>query len=192
MTTKKDTRNIYERLWAIMGEIDYIQKSKSPGMPYAAVKHDDVAKALRSACINNRVWVKDSVIGHAKEGNTTIADVCTTFINIDNPEEKVEVNGFGYGNDNQDKGPGKARSYASKYNILKNFLCETGDDPDRDSVDTKKGKDNLYRGDHGQKLTIRGYFERAGIKDTETQKAMVAGFKNKTMPQIKEIIERAQ
>jgi hypothetical protein len=37
---------------------------------------------------------------------------------------------FGYGIDDQDKGAGKAMSYAVKYALLKTLGLETGDDPD--------------------------------------------------------------
>jgi hypothetical protein len=44
------------------------------------------------------------------------------------------VSFFGYGIDNQDKGPGKAMSYAVKYAMLKTFCLETGDDPEKDDI----------------------------------------------------------
>ena len=56
------------------------------------------------------------------------------FVNVDKPEDRVEVEFFGYGIDPQDKGPGKAMSYAVKYALLKVFSLETGDDPERDNI----------------------------------------------------------
>ena len=44
----------------------------------------------------------------------------------------IDVETFGFGIDDQDKGPGKAMSYAVKYALLKTLGLETGDDPDMD------------------------------------------------------------
>jgi hypothetical protein len=58
------------------------------------------------------------------------------FVNVDEPSEWIDVESFGYGLDDQDKGPGKAMSYAVKYALLKTLGLETGDDPDEDQVTT--------------------------------------------------------
>jgi hypothetical protein len=42
------------------------------------------------------------------------------------------VESAGFGIDDQDKGPGKAISYAVKYAYLKALCLESGDDPDED------------------------------------------------------------
>jgi len=49
----------------------------------------------------------------------------------------LDVPTFGYGIDPQDKGPGKAMSYGVKYGLLKALGLETGDDPERDSIEHK-------------------------------------------------------
>jgi hypothetical protein len=54
------------------------------------------------------------------------------FVNIDEPMDLIDVETFGFGIDDQDKGPGKAMSYAVKYALLKTLGLETGDDPDMD------------------------------------------------------------
>jgi hypothetical protein len=54
------------------------------------------------------------------------------FQNIDEPTDKMVVESAGFGIDDQDKGPGKAISYAVKYAYLKALCLESGDDPDED------------------------------------------------------------
>jgi hypothetical protein len=54
------------------------------------------------------------------------------FVNVEDPADHFDVETFGYGVDSQDKGPGKAMSYAVKYALLKALGLETGDDPDMD------------------------------------------------------------
>ncbi len=65
-------------------------------------------------------------------GNRTQVLLKVRFANIDNPADFIDVPGLGYGVDDQDKGPGKATSYAVKYCLLKALGLETGDDPDLD------------------------------------------------------------
>ena len=69
---------------------------------------------------------------YSQHGNRTDCKIDIKFINIDNPDDNIVVPTFGYGIDNQDKGPGKAISYAVKYALLKTLGLETGDDPDLD------------------------------------------------------------
>ncbi len=57
------------------------------------------------------------------------------FINVDSPKEIIAVRTYGYGVDGQDKGPGKAMSYAIKYAYLKAFCLETGDDPELEAIE---------------------------------------------------------
>ena len=60
------------------------------------------------------------------------------FVNIDNPDDAFEIPSLGYGVGNDDKGPGKAVSYAVKYALLKALGLETGDD-----ADLEEGKHKL-------------------------------------------------
>jgi hypothetical protein len=57
------------------------------------------------------------------------------FANIDDPQDFIDVESCGHGIDTQDKGPGKAQSYAVKYALLKALGLETGDDADHDSIE---------------------------------------------------------
>ena len=50
-----------------------------------------------------------------------------TFVNIDNPDEKFTATVQAHANDNGDKAPGKALSYAAKSVLLKVFCLETGE-----------------------------------------------------------------
>ncbi len=52
------------------------------------------------------------------------------FVNIDNPDDYIDITTYGDGVDTQDKAPGKAMTYADKYALLKAYKIQTGDDPD--------------------------------------------------------------
>ena len=132
---KTDTRNIYQRLHAVMGEVTYVQKQRNKGMHFSTVSHDVVTAKVRPPLHKHGVIYHPINLTHTQNGNRTEVSLEVRFVNIDNPSDFVDVPGLGYGVDPQDKGPGKAISYAVKYALLKALGLETGDDADHDSID---------------------------------------------------------
>ena len=53
------------------------------------------------------------------------------FVNVEKPDEYIETVTFAEGIDAQDKGSGKAMTYADKYALMKAYKISTGDDPDQ-------------------------------------------------------------
>ena len=53
------------------------------------------------------------------------------FVNIDNPDEYIDITTYGDGIDPQDKAVGKAMTYSDKYALLKAYKIITGEDPDQ-------------------------------------------------------------
>ena len=53
------------------------------------------------------------------------------FVNIEKPEEYIDIVSYGDGIDSQDKSVGKAMTYADKYALMKAYKIVTGDDPDQ-------------------------------------------------------------
>ena len=127
-------KNIHQRLHAVMKEVDYIQKEQKKGMNYTIVSHDAVTAKVRPALVEHGVIYYPVKIDRTQDGNRTQMDVTVRFVNIDQPSDFIDVACCGYGIDPQDKGPGKATSYAVKYALLKALGLETGDDPDQDSI----------------------------------------------------------
>jgi hypothetical protein len=66
--------------------------------------------------------------------------VKTTYLLLHESGESMELQGYGHGVDSQDKGAGKATTYALKYTLLYTFLVPTGkiDDSDNDHSDNKE------------------------------------------------------
>jgi len=141
-TTKKDQAvdaeqpvskgNILQRIHAVMKEVTYIQKDSKAGMKYSVVSHDKVTAKIRSALIKHGIVTWMGEFNMKQEGNRTQLTCKVYFANIDDKHDAIVVDSAGYGIDTQDKGPGKAISYAFKYALLKTFCLETGDDPDLD------------------------------------------------------------
>lgn len=148
MATEKDTgkadtmsgyKNIYQRIHAVMQAVDYVQKEKKKdGIPYRFVSHDAVTAAIRPELVKEGVIYFPQELVYKQDGNRTEVTLNLHFVCADKPEDKLVVPSFGFGIDNQDKGPGKAVSYAIKYALLKTFGLETGDDPETDSIEHKK------------------------------------------------------
>lgn len=133
-------RNIYQRVNAVMNKITYVQKDKqvdAPGQKYKAVTHDNVTAQIRKHLVGEGIVihleqlkgeilikrdVKSDVKMHLYSG-----DYAISFVNIDNPEDRITVTINAHASDNGDKAPGKCASYATKYAMLKVFSIETGD-----------------------------------------------------------------
>jgi len=130
--------NIYQRMHSVMKAVSYVQKEeKKVNNQYTFVSHDAVTAKLRPHLIEAGIVVIPDVKEVKQDGNRTEAFVVVHFVNVEKPEDRVSFTTFGYGIDPQDKGPGKAVSYAVKYALLKAFSLETGDDPEKDNIEHK-------------------------------------------------------
>lgn len=133
-TEQADTRNIYQRMLAVATEIGVLEKEKKAnGLQYPFTSYDAVAHAVGVACRNNGVLPVSRMVDWQQNGNTTEMQVVVTYYNADKPEEFIEVPGLGFGVDKQDKGPGKAASYATKQAHLKAFTIPCGLDIEDDT-----------------------------------------------------------
>ena len=164
-TTKKEkvALNIFQKMSAITEEINRVAKNLNVGTgqaTYKAVGEADVLSAVKP------IEIKHGVYSYPVNRNIVETNVLTTtttktfngqettteknqlfmrietiyrFVNIEKPDEYVEVTTYGDGVDSQDKAPGKAMTYADKYALLKAYKIETGDDPDQNASETLKG-----------------------------------------------------
>jgi len=138
------TKNIYQKIVEVMKEVKYIQKSdKKVNGQYSFVTHDSVTAALHEPLANHGIVMIPSILDLHQDGNRTVAKMEISFVNADKPEDKITMIHYGYGIDAQDKGVGKAVSYAVKYALLKMFCLETGDDPEKDTIPYEAPKPKL-------------------------------------------------
>lgn len=137
------TANIYERIALVMRDVQYVQKDAEVGFgnnKYSAVSHDRVVSAVREACINHGIlvvpsFVSDEVVdcvtssGKPKIRYQAVYDI--SFINTATPDERITLRVSSHADDNGDKAPGKAITYATKSAILKVFMLQTGEDDEQ-------------------------------------------------------------
>lgn len=137
------TPNIYQRINAVMKEVQYVQKDKQisgAGANYKAVTHDQVVSVIRESLVKNGVVVYPEQVSGGfiiqRDMNATPNPVKmglyggsynVHFVNADNPEDKATVAIEAHANDNGDKAPGKCVTYAVKAATLKMFFLETGE-----------------------------------------------------------------
>lgn len=127
------SKNVHQRLAQAMGAVKYIQNEKKQGMQYRIVSHDKVTAKVRPALLEAGIVYYPVRCDYAQNGNRTECSVTVRFVNVDEPSDFFDVPTLGFGVDAQDKGPGKAMSYAVKYALLKALGLETGEDPDEDA-----------------------------------------------------------
>ena len=132
--------NIYQRINAVRRAVGYVQKDKKvEGAGYMAVTHDAVTALIRAAAIEHGIVIYPSLVSSAVKdtGATTGKGVPyiryegtydVSFVNEEDPTDRVVSRIESHAIDQGDKAPGKAISYAVKYAELKMFLLETGED----------------------------------------------------------------
>ena len=130
--------NIFQRINEVRKQIEYIKKDKVV-QNYKAVTHDQVTALVRAHLVNHGVVIFPNLIssvtvdtGEKTSKGTPIIRVEAiyefTFVNIEDGNDRFVTSVSAHANDQGDKAPGKALSYAKKAVILKVFEIETGED----------------------------------------------------------------
>ena len=158
--------NIYKKMSAITAELTAVAKNLNVGIgqsAYKAVGEADVLAAVKPLEEKHGVYsypysrkIVDSDLvtttteykGKVTEKTNRYLRIETVyrFVNIDNPEEYIDITTYGDGIDPQDKAVGKAMTYSDKYALLKAYKIITGEDPDQfKSEEGKTEKKLTYR-----------------------------------------------
>ena len=148
--------NIFQRMSAITLEISTVGKNLSVGYgknTYKAVSEADVLAAVKPieqkwgvysypasrTVISSDVMEYKNASGETKTNLFLRIETVYRFVNMDKPEEYIELTTYGDGIDSQDKAPGKAMTYGDKYALLKAYKIQTGDDPDAKASEEMTG-----------------------------------------------------
>lgn len=175
--------NIYEKLSAITNELGVVAKNLqvqvSKTSSYKAVGELDVLLAVKPLEQKHRIYsypakriITESkdVITQTQYGEKAqqFVRVETTyrFVDIDKPEDYIEVTSYGDGLDSGDKASGKAMTYADKYAVMKAYKIMTGDDPDQfaspESTKTNHEQSQIKEKDY--RKTLIEYCMAAGLE----------------------------
>ena len=126
--------NIYEKMAAIMADVQYLAKDDKVefgSTKYKALSEEKVTTIMRAELLKYNLVVYPISQLATRAGQITHVDVVYRLVNVENPEEYIEIASCGDGADSQDKGSGKAMTYAFKYMWLRAFALPTGEDPDK-------------------------------------------------------------
>jgi hypothetical protein len=131
--TEKKPIGLYKKLLNVMKNAKKLIKENSSGMPYASVTHNMTTQTVKEQFLKEGLIFIPYVKSHSRDGNIHHVTVAAEIIDTDTGD-KLPIGDFpGSGVDNQDKGYGKALSYAFKYLLQKLFLLEIGKDEEVDA-----------------------------------------------------------
>lgn len=130
-----------------MQEVKGIDKSMTVGSgnySYKGVSDQVVKEVLQPAMVKNGLAIVPTDVQAkvttdrweegGRQKQSTFTEVNTKYLLIHTSGESIELAGYGHGVDNQDKGAGKATTYALKYALLYMFLIPTGKIDDADTT----------------------------------------------------------
>lgn len=126
--------NIYQKILEVMKDVQYLSKDdhiKFGQQDYKAVSEEKVTSTVRESLIKNGIVIIPVEQLHHREGTLSTVDVSYRIQNVEEPEDYIIAKSSGTGTDTQDKGVGKAMTYAYKYLLLRTFAIPTGEDPDK-------------------------------------------------------------
>lgn len=158
--------NIYQKMSAITQEISTVAKNLQVGEgknQYKAVGEADVLAAVKPVEAKHGVYsypysreivesgemVVTTKFGERKSLYLRLKTIYR-FVNMEKPDEYIDITTYGDGVDSQDKATGKAMTYSDKYALLKAYKIQTGDDPDQNASETLN---SVSRKEHAEDRT---------------------------------------
>ena len=130
--------NIFQRMSAATEKIAVVAKNLEVGFggnKYKAVSEADVLAAVKPiekelgiySYPTSRTVIDSDILsfknskGEDKTNMYLRVETIYRFVNIDKPEDFLDITTYGDGIDSQDKAPGKAMTYGDKYALLKAY-----------------------------------------------------------------------
>ena len=135
--------NIFEKINKVMENIEYLAKDDKVEFgttKYKAISEEKVTTAVREQLVKQGIVIlpvmqesNNKELTRTDKSVNMLTEVHTRYRiqNIDDVNDYIEVESNGTGVDTQDKGVGKAMTYAYKYMLLRTFAIPTGEDPDK-------------------------------------------------------------
>jgi len=149
--------NIYEKMLGVTSELSAVAKNLEVGYGqnrYKATGEADILAAIKPLESKYKIYsfpVSRRIVEtgelETKTGTKNLflrIETAYRFVNVEKPDEFIEITSYGDGVDSQDKSVGKAMTYSDKYALMKAYKIITGDDPDQymseETVSKKSGK----------------------------------------------------
>ena len=150
-------KNLAEAVINVMKAVKGIEKSMTVGsgnFQYKGVSDYEVKKLYNKVMTDNglcilpidtdaktvvNTWEETNQYG-TKQKQSVFTEVKTKYLLLHSSGESQVLSGYGHGVDSQDKGAGKATTYALKYALLYTFLTPTGKIDDADNTHSEEVK----------------------------------------------------
>lgn len=139
--------NIGKKILEICEDVCYIKKNgKNTFQHYTYVTEADIVSRIRRSMIKHKLLITPTILDKKtinyitrKEKRAFLVSVKVkmTFTDVESGESFFTI-GYGEGSDADDKGVYKAITGAQKYILMKTFMIETGDDPEKEAVENAK------------------------------------------------------
>ena len=150
-------KQIAKAIIAVMQEVKGMEKNSRVGSgsnAYSGTKDQDVKEVMNDAMAKHGLcilptnveaktnvsrweevdqWSK-STPKATKQKQSVFTEVVTKYLLLHSSGESIELSGYGHGVDSQDKGAGKATTYALKNCLLYMFLTPVGKIDDTDTT----------------------------------------------------------
>ena len=144
-------KNLAKAILNVMNDVKGIEKSMKVGsgnMTYQGVPDQQVKKIIGESMFKHGLtmlpieieprakvsrWEEKTNYG-LKQKQSVFTEVITKYLLLHESGESQVLSGYGQGVDSQDKGAGKATTYALKYALLYTFLVPTGKIDDADNT----------------------------------------------------------
>ena len=148
-------KNISKAIIAVMQAVKGMEKNSKVGTgnsSYDGTKYQDVAETFNNAMSENGLsilpidikeetfidrWEEEQTYNNRttkKTKQSVFTKVTTKYLLLHESGESIELSGYGHGVDSQDKGAGKATTYALKNCLLYTFLTPVGKIDDTDTT----------------------------------------------------------
>lgn len=150
-------KNITNAILKVMEEVTNIEKSMNVGTgnsSYKAISDSMVRSQIKDSMMKNGLvivptnvsattkvdrWEEEDQYSKAepkpkKSKQLILTEAHTSYLLIHDSGESITLAGYGQGTDSQDKGAGKATTYALKNVLLDTFLVIKGEDMDTDKT----------------------------------------------------------
>ncbi len=164
--------NIAKAILEVMKEVTNIEKKMNVGsgsFTYKAISDSMVRSQIKDAMVKNGLMIVPTGVSAktttdrwdegGKSKQSILTEATTTYLLIHESGESIPLAGYGQGVDTQDKGAGKATTYALKNVLLDTFLVIKGEDMDTDKT-------------HSDDLPVPPKRTVAGRTDDDTEDAL--------------------
>ncbi len=131
-----NTKNVYQRIHAVMVEIETLAKSgRNDFHKYNYVTEADYVRALRPLLDKHGLVVIPKIVRESVSVSNDLTTAIVQFTIVDVATgENVMTSVLGQGQDKGDKGAYKLMTGAKKYFAALTFMVATGDDPEKEEA----------------------------------------------------------